>query len=190
MPLYFDPVVPQARSVFGGNTQYSLPGIEPTTTSTQAITANVVRYGPFYVVTPITIDLLVCEVTSVGAGGTTARLGIYRADLSWQPTDLIVDGGTVAVDGTGVKTTAVSVTLASGRYLTALNSDGTPTMRVIRGGGFLTGYNTALGATPGISAPNGVQAYGVFPSPGTAWTAAGGTAIGPLQYIWMRISAA
>lgn len=180
--------IAHGRAVISGTTQYTIPGIEPTTTATQAITANVVRYCPIYVVTQITIDQLAIEVTSAGAGSTTARLGIYQMGTDGQPGSLVVDAGTVAVDGNGVKTVSVNTILTPGRYLTALNSDGAPTLRAVRGGGYLMGYNTALGATPGISAPNGAQTYGTFPSTGTAWTAAGGTAIGPLQYIWMRVS--
>lgn len=180
--------IAHGRAVISGTTQYSIPGVEPTATATQVIAANIVRYCPILVVTPITIDQLMIEVTGAGAGGTTARLGIYVADTSWQPGALIVDAGTVAVDSLGVKAAGVGVTLQPGRYLTALNSDGAPTLRVVRGGGMYTGFNVALGATPGISSPNVAQAYGVFPGTGTAWTGAGGTALGPLQYIWSRIS--
>jgi hypothetical protein len=175
------------RVVAGGTTHFSLPGVEMTNVGTAVISAGVVRYAPILVETAITIDQLAIEVTAAGAANTTARLGIYRAGLDWQPTDLVVDAGTVAVDSTGVKTAAVDTTLLPGRYLLAVNSDGTPTLRTARGGSRYTGAIATLGASLVLGALTASQSYAAFPSSGTAYGVAGAT-LGAIHYIWLRVS--
>jgi hypothetical protein len=67
------------------------------------------------------------NVTSAGAGGTIARLGIYDADETadgFLPGALIVDAGTVSIASTGVKSIAISETLERGKpYFLALVHD-------------------------------------------------------------------
>lgn len=62
---------------------------------------------PFAVDRPLTITALGIEVTTVGNAGAVLRLGVY-ADSGGQPGTLLVDGGTVAADTTGVKTLAIT----------------------------------------------------------------------------------
>lgn len=189
MPLYAPPVVVEGRAKNADATiYYSIPGNQAATVATSAITANVVRYAPFLVKTPITLDQLSIEVTAAGAASTTARLGIYNADTDWQPTSLVVDAGTVAVDSTGVKTASISQSLSPGRYLLAFNSDGAPTVRIVRGGAHLLGYDPALNTTPFVTNIRVTQAYAVFPSPGTAWTTITAGATPNITSIFVRIS--
>lgn len=163
--------IPEGRLVAGGTTYYSIPGVDITTVATLALVANTVRYEPFLVVTPITLDQLACEVTSSGAGGTTCRMGIYNADSNWQPTTLVLDAGTVTADSNAIKAISVNQTLTPGRYLFAINSDGAPTMRTLVGGSRFLGYQ--LGANAILNRLTVAQAYGVFPGTGTAIAAPG-----------------
>ena len=58
------------------------------------------------------------NVASAGAGGTVARLGIYEASEGvggYQPGNLVIDAGTVAIDSTGEKTVVISETLEQGQ---------------------------------------------------------------------------
>lgn len=182
--------IPQGRLKISGTTHYSIPGVEASSAGTFAISANTIRYAPIYVTTPITIDQMAIEVTTGGAASTTARLGIYNADLDWQPTSLVVDAGTVAVDSTGVKIASVNVTLPPGRYLLALNSDGAPTLRRVLGGAMFLGYANTLGASPFIVIPNTTQTYGVLPNPGTAISnISSGSSASTHHYIFLRTSA-
>lgn len=167
---------------------YSVPGQQPATTSTLALVANVVRYFPIVITTPITINQLALEVTTVGAGSTTARLGIYNADTDWQATSLLLDAGTVAVDSLGVKTITVSQILTPGRYLFAINSDGTPQMRTVRGGANYLGYDSIIGASPFVTGIRGAQTYGAFPGTGTAWNTISGAATPNHYMIFARVS--
>lgn len=103
------------------------------TTGTGALVANVLYLVPFFVSRPMTVDRIAIEVTIAGAGGTVARLGIYgEAATAGTPGALLVDGGTVAVDSTGIKAVTVSTALTRGWKFIAVVTDGTPTIRIAR----------------------------------------------------------
>lgn len=164
--------IAEGRAKVGATPSLSVPGIDMIGVGTgTALTVNQVRYFPTVVVTAITLDQLVVEVATAGAAGKLVRLGIYNADSDWQPTSLVLDAGTVAVDSTGVKTISISQVLAPGRYLLALNSDGTPTLRLIRGGTRSIGINPILGTSPFRNTFSASQTFGTLPSTGTAVTA-------------------
>lgn len=85
---------------------------------TVAYTANRLVAIPFVVDAPFRIDRLAFHCTLAGAG-SAARVGIYasvndaRGDL--YPGALLVDGGSQATTGTGLKTSTVSVDVEPGR---------------------------------------------------------------------------
>jgi hypothetical protein len=160
--------IQEARTKESGGTVYSsMPGVEALSATTLAITANVMYYAPILVTTSITIDQLQLVVTVAGAAGKLVRMGIYNADTDWQPTSLVLDAGTVLVDTTGVKSISISQVLPPGRYITALVSDGTPTLRSLRAGARYTGYVLSTGANPYISDETFGFAFGVLPATGT-----------------------
>lgn len=188
MPYFPQLPVPVGRPIIAATTYLTLPGVSISTTATTAQAANQVKYYPIYVTTPITIDQLSLEVTSAGAGGTTARMGIYHADINWVPGALIADSGTVAVDSTGVKSAAVAVTLAPGRYLLCFNSDGAPTLRCARGNLGNTVLLPTLGANPALFSMRGTQTYGAFPATGTAIDTVAGNTVGFDYVVFPRVS--
>ena len=75
---------------------------------TLTMVANRLYARPLVVVRDITIDRLAIEVTSAGAAGTKARLGIYNVGTNLYPGTLILDAGEVAVDATGIKAATIS----------------------------------------------------------------------------------
>ncbi len=166
-----------ARFALSGTAYESIPGaMGGSTTGTGLQVINRVLYFPMIVNHPIQVDRLSIAVQAAGAGSTTSRLGIYHADEELQPLGLIVDAGTVAVDATGVKNLAVSpaALLTPGRYLLAMNTDGTPTLRSVRphfmDWGFLAPETTGQNRVVSILRAN--QTYAAFPDPGTAITSA------------------
>lgn len=165
--------VPLGRPKTGSTYGFVIPGVEATGVATAVLTANQVRYEPFYVATQITIDQLALEVTSTGGAGKLVRVGIYNADGDLQPTSLVYDAGTIAADSVTAQTISLGVaqTLSPGRYLFALNSDGTPTLRCLRAGSMLSGFAAAFGASPFVVSLTAAQTYGAFPGTGLAWTA-------------------
>lgn len=174
---YFDVVgarrggaLAEGRPVYGaGVTILTIPGVEFTgSVSTAAMVADTLRYAPMFVVTPITLDRIGLEVTTAGAAGKVLRLGIYNADLNWQPTSLVLDAGTVAADSTGQKLITINQALPAGRYLLVLNTDGTPTVRYVTGGQRYMGIN-ALGGAPFHFKMVVSSAYGAFAGTGVAW---------------------
>lgn len=181
---------PGRGGLLSGTVKFVLPGVYEFAISTQTLTANIIRYGPFVVEDrSITVDQLVTEVTTLQAA-SGVYLGIYNADSGWQPTSLVVDGGTVDSTTNGVKTATVNVTLPPGRYLWAVLSNAAVALRSFRGGSFM-GFQTAIGATPLVPSVSVAQTYGALPSTGTAWTAeGGGSSTGFHQLMLLRLSAA
>src|SRR5687768_6714110 len=98
MPYYPPTEVVPGRLKASAVAHPGLPGTEFQSNGTQAVVADQVRYNGFIVDAPITLDRLVCEVTATGTA-TLLRLAIYNADTDWQPTTLVVDGGTVTAAG-------------------------------------------------------------------------------------------
>jgi hypothetical protein len=182
--VFIRPQMSEARmKASGGTIYYSVPGVSFTNQLSAALTAaNRDHYSPFYVTSTLTIDLVVLDVLTAGAGGTTARCGIFQANEDWQPTARMLDSGTIDVASTGTKTASVSVTLPPGRYLQAINSDAAPSVRVHRGRCFGHGaIPTTLGGNL-IDRVYVARTYAAFPDPGTAWdTSAGG---GSEYYYW------
>lgn len=188
MPLFLAPTHAEARAVFGATTQYSLPGVETSTSNVAAIAANTARYSPIYVATPIVIDQMALEITTNSAASTTCRMGIYNADRAWQPTTLVVDAGTVAADSNGVKTASVNVALSPGRYLLVINSDAGPTLRIVRGGARYFGIANGIGASPFNIDGRVAQTYGAFPATGDQWGTNPGGSTPIFYFCFVRIA--
>jgi hypothetical protein len=181
--------VAEGRAVLAGVTQLSMPGIEGSATATNTMGANEIRYSPWYVATPITIDSLWVEVSTAGAAGKLIRIGLYNADGGWNPTSLVTDGAVAADGALGVRTLNTgSLALPAGRYLTAVNTDGTPALRGMRGSNKYFGYAVALGSSQFITNWLVARAYGAMPDPGDAPT--GGSASSSLfiNYVYCRIT--
>lgn len=109
---------------------YTNPNLTSAAT-TQALTADRLYCIPLVVCRDFSIDRIAIQVTTAGAAGTKARLGIYENGTNLHPGDLLVDLGTVDVDSTGVKVITISPTqaLTKGVYWLAVISDGTPTLK-------------------------------------------------------------
>ena len=103
--------------------------------ATLAITANELYGVPLVVARNITVDRIAFEVTGAGAGGTTARMGIYNNGTNLYPGTLLLDAGTVSVASTGIKAITIAQALPKGIYFLALVSDGTPTIRAVNQSG-------------------------------------------------------
>lgn len=158
--------IAEGRPKSTGETLLMLPGITPVSQSTKTLVANTLYFEPIEVTTPITIDAIVCEV-STGAAGA-ARLGIYNADTNWQPTTLVVDGSTIDTTAAAVKTRAITArALPPGRYLLAYVSDATPVLRSVKSGTF-TGSCPTLGASALPINWNINFAYAALPA-STSW---------------------
>lgn len=185
-------LVARGRLKASGTAHPCIPGCEFQSNSTQAIIANQVRYNGFIVDTPITLDRLVAEVTSTGTA-TVIRMAIYNADTDWQPTTLVVDGGTIDATSATAQSVTINTVLQPGRYITALNADGSATLRSWRGDGTRGGWGIApaLGAGSQNTIVTATQTYGAFPSPGTAYIS-GGVVAGntpPTHVMLVRVSA-
>jgi hypothetical protein len=187
------PRVAIGRLKASGVAHPGIPGAQWQSNSTQAIVANQVRYNGFITDTGITIDALVAEISATGTA-TLLRMGIYAADTDWQPVGApVVDGGTVSAAAAVAVSITVNATLAPGRYITALNADGTCTLRSWRGDGTRGGWGIApaLGAGSQNTIVVATQTFGALPTPGTVFVTAGITAgnTAPTHVMLVRISA-
>jgi hypothetical protein len=136
------------------------------THTTAACSANVIRFVPWVIQASVTVTELAIEVTSAGTAGTTARLGIYNADATFQPTTVVVDAGTVSIASTGAKIiTGLTTVLTAGRYLLAVNFESACTLRMVHGNGMWLGSRTTFNGTPIITA---AVTYAAFASSPTA----------------------
>lgn len=98
---------------------------------TNAITADILYALPIKIPNTgdVTADRISIDVTSAAGGGSLARLGIYQ-NSNGVPGALLLDAGTVAVDGTGAQEASISQVLSADKwYWLALVSDSTPTLR-------------------------------------------------------------
>jgi hypothetical protein len=142
---------------------FNVPGVAFNTSPTTEVLANTrLLYFPFRVEAPITLDRLWCEVSTGGAGGTLIRMGIYNCNADLQPTTLIVDGGTVPADATGVATLTISQALQPGIYLFAMHTNSAGACDII-------GLNPALGASSLLLRMYVATAFGALASTGVAW---------------------
>lgn len=155
-----------AKLVFGGTTYCGIPGVILGSQNTAGLTANEVRYFPFYVDSPVTIVLIQCEITTQAAGGKFARMGICTlSPTTFLPLTQLLDSGNVVADTLGVKAVAVSQPLAVGPHAAFINTDGTPTVRTYRGnieGGFAL---PTMGSAGMLGSLRANQTFGAFPSP-------------------------
>lgn len=182
--------VAEGRGVLGGTTRLATPGVRGVSVSTQTMANNTITYEPRLVATSITLDQLVVEVTTAGSAGSLLRIGIYSADTDWQPTALVLDGGTVAADSLGVKTLAISQVLSAGRYLFAMNNNSTSgvALRVVRGE-LGWGYPPTLGGSLFVVRADVSAAYGALPTSSIPAPNANGAASTPTVHgIFCRVS--
>lgn len=192
MPLFPQLPIPQGRQLGSGTNYYVIPGVGAIASTTAKVaTASRIQYEPMIVDTTETYDLMICEVTVVGAGGTVIRMAIYAMDIDGQPGVRLADAGTVTADSLAVKTAAISLTLAPGRYLKAWISDGTPTLRSVRAGGQITtAFDTTLGTSPVVGGLRVAGSGSTLPDPGTAWTTPNFLSTGFDHCVWLRKSVA
>lgn len=145
-------------------------------TTTLAISANVLYASPFYVPKTKTFTSINIEVTTLAAA-SSIRLGIY-SDTNGVPNALLLDAGTVSSASTGGKTIAISQSLPAGWYWLVGVGNGTPTLRAL----VATSSVPQLGFTSGTDVTTHIGwsvafAYAALPNPFTAGGALMTTAV-------------
>lgn len=139
-----------------------------------AYAANTVYFFPFIVSETKSWDRLAFEVQTAGTAAN-ARVAIYTG-ANGKPASLVLDAGSFAVAGTGLKTVTINQSLPPGVYWLAVVLDGTETL--YNSSNVQLGLFAITGTTTSISAPEtGLSAsltFGAFPA--TAFTGAMGAA--------------
>lgn len=186
MPVFYPPIPKTGLAqISGGATQWGVPGAWFTAQNTLALVANTVVYMPMYVPYPHTLTAWEFNVTAGPASAANARVGIYAADGTLQPSGApIYDSGAVSVaqSFTGIKTaSSLSIALSPQMYLVAVNVDVAQTWQgFVSAAPFLA---AAINATPIIKNMSVAQTFGAFPNTGTAWTAANSSSAGTLNIV-------
>ena len=160
--------VARGRAKTGTTLVGIVPGVGVHSTSTVTLETGYVYYFPMLVETDITISGLTMQITTAAAAGKLAGLGIYNADTDWQPTTLVVDAGTIAIDALAVVTKSVTQFLPAGRYLLAFTSNENAVFRLYRGSLPFSGIPLTMGSAV-INALYVAKAYAAYADPGTAW---------------------
>ncbi len=144
--------------------------------ATQAVTANRLIATVMVVPRAVTLSQLVVDVTTAAAAGKIARLGIYATGGNLYPGSLTIDGGTVAVDTTGLKVLQIGggQKLDKGIYFLAVISDGTPTLRSYQAAWSPLGPSTSALSALTVSVykenENPAALANPFPAPDAEWT--------------------
>jgi hypothetical protein len=141
------------------------------TLTTWAHNANITSYTPAVFGGSWSITNFRINVTTAGSASSTAVIGVYNADYLWQPTTLVAQTSTFAIDSTGVKTVNITASGSAGRFLFAINQSANAT------------YGIRIATSPvGVisltSGSDGFQCYrriaetysATMPATGTAWT--------------------
>lgn len=163
-----------AFPVVAGGTLPSVPGVVLSSQVTSQTAASTAYYHPWVVLHRIVVTALYARVATAGTAGATARLSIYKADVDWQPTLLLKDAGTIAVDSTNIKSiTGLSVALGPGLYLARLHADASATQPIYtsyRGSPYTGSVMIDAGTTIVFAQEMSVGvAYAAAESPGTDW---------------------
>ncbi|MDW8424997.1 MAG: hypothetical protein RMK51_03620 [Meiothermus sp.] len=114
-----------------GITDYVVPlALSGTAATTLALTASRVYWMPFVLTASLRITSVAINVTTAGAG--TVAIGIYAANLSMQPSNLLFSTAGLDTGTTGIKqATGLTWNLAPGLYWLAVATSGAPTIRAI-----------------------------------------------------------
>jgi len=104
-----------------------------TAVTTQALTANRIYVAPFILGKNLTITTIAIQVTTAGAAGTLAQVGIYSNGSDNAPAPLLYTTSDLDTASTGVKTYPnQSWQLQAGTvYWLAVQGSGAPTLRAI-----------------------------------------------------------
>lgn len=180
--------IPWGRGKWNTTRALSIPGTTVYNIGDLSPAENYIYYFPIKVDTPITIDQLVIEIITEAEEGSKARLGIYKADIDWQPTSLVVDAGEVAIDAIAVVAATVNVTLQEGRYLLAYTSNKEPTLRTVWAAPTLIGFSPTLGEDTMVSFITVSQGYAALADPGIAWDTIEASADGVAYWVFVRVA--
>jgi hypothetical protein len=156
---------------------YSTPGVMwDALANALALAANTIRYTPFLVPSgTLAVDRIWFEVTTLQSG-SNARVGVWAADINWQPTGAPLIDATTTTATTGAKNITVSASLPAGRYIAGIVSDANisvrcGTMRPMWGSDHSGTAVAAGGSSQIISNRRVTLTYpGTMPTPGPAWT--------------------
>ncbi len=181
-------VVAEGRPYYGTTYGLSLPGVSPQGVGLVAWLSDRIYYAPIYVVTPITIDRMVIEVSSATSAGKKLRAAIYDADVNWQPVAQKVASAEIALDAVAVVTTAITATtLTAGRYLIAWTIQENVSLRAVRYDSRYSGYIGTFGASAMFYEWYVTAAYAALPASGTAWDTVLTTSQGMYYPILLRV---
>jgi hypothetical protein len=162
----FAPGYPSGRRNMGHCTQ--------NTGTTISVVANRHYAHPFIVGKQTTWDTIGVEVTTAGAGGSLARLGIYEAQSDGTPGALVLDAGTVLVDATGDREISITQELSAGFYFLTFVSDGTPVIRAAILGETGAGWLGSASVSSSSATIFRAHTFGALPDPYGAASYTGG----------------
>lgn len=166
----------------GGAELYVIPGVwQASTSTTLGMAADRIYYSPFIVDRSIRVTAMRGEVT-VAVASSLIRFGIVRMDNTGQPTERILDAGTIDGGSATVQTiTGLSTILTPGHYASVIMTSAAVTMRAVT-----TVAPHLIAAWGGSLLPStyqAVAAFGALPATPPLWTTNAGSSSGTRHMI-------
>jgi hypothetical protein len=94
-------------------------------TSTFNYPSETMYLCPVMILKSVTLDQIVCSISSAAPAGGIVRMGIYEGNAAGLPTTLLVEGTVTSTTG-GTRAVTISQTLAPGLYWLAYVAQGPP----------------------------------------------------------------
>lgn len=138
-------------------------GIPFYSTTGQALSANYIYASLFIVARDMTVDRVAVNVSAAGSSGKKAYLGIYNVGTNLYPGTLLLDAGTVDIDGTGVQAITINQSLPKGIYFVAILPEDGVSIKVV----YPSSTHLGVSATDLLTYRGNwslAQAYGALPA--------------------------
>jgi hypothetical protein len=135
------------------------------TLTNTALVANSLWAVPFLLTEQHNFDQIGISVSTAGAAGGLARLGIYEAGANGLPGALVQDAGTVTTDTTGVKIITIGRLLQPNLYFLALVADVPATVCHAPASVSMVGTSAITSSAVKAAYANRAFTYGALPDP-------------------------
>jgi len=188
----FPGTIPAIDLVSGSVNKFLGPAQRNANTASVGAASLRCSYSPFKLDVGVAIGSLITNVTTAGAGGTVARLGVYICKADGYIGDRLLTTGDIPTDSTGVKSGSVTPTfLPPGWYYAASVYSGNPTVSAWASA--LTGLSAAtpLGwanSTTPIEFRHETLASAVLPSVASSSTTAVNVGIAHFPLVLMGVA--
>jgi hypothetical protein len=145
LPMFTESMAPTVDQVSSGVSRFVTSAGRNSAQVITGVTGLRLYYVPFLLRVGSPVTSLAMNVTTAGAAGTTARIGLYTCNEKGYPGALLATSGDIDTSTTGVKTATLgsALSLPPGWYFAAIVCSGAPTITC-----YLSGASNLIGCSP------------------------------------------